>query len=419
MQLRIIGAGWAGLAAAVAACQRGWSVTLYEASHQAGGRARALPHDGDAFDNGQHILIGAYSATLDLMRTVGVDAASQLLRTPLDLRDLHGHGLHLPDLPPPWNLLLGVGRAQGWSWRDRWALLRAATRWQIDGFTCPDDWSVARLCQAHGLNDALVQGLIEPLCLSALNTSLAQASASVFLRVLRDALLSGRGGADLLLPRTDLSTLLVTPALRWLHAHGARVVVGERVTADTVQAWWHEADAPHPLLLAVPSREAARLCQNLAPAWAQRAAQLESRAIATVYLHVDDPDFAGLPRPMLALRSDAQSPAQFVFCRQQLGGQPRSLAAVVSDCTLERDALQTQVCAQLRDQLGLRALRVRQTRIERHATFACTPGLQRPSAQIGPHQWACGDYIDGPYPATLEGAVRSGQQAVAQLAQVR
>ena len=418
MQVRVIGAGWAGIAAAVAACQRGWAVTLFEASHQAGGRARALPHAGEVFDNGQHILIGAYTATLGLMRTVGVDIESRLWRTPLDLRDVHGHGLHLPALPPPWDVLLGVARASGWSWHDRWALLRAATRWQTHRFTCPPDWSVARLCHRHGLGDTLVRDLIEPLCLSALNTSVAQASASVFLRVLREALLSGRGGADLLLPRTDLSSLLVTPALRWLRDQGARVALGERVSAETLTDWLAHADATHPVLLAVPSREAARLCQTLAPAWAQAAAHLEPRTIATVYLHVDDPDFAGLPRPMLALRSDAQSPAQFVFCRQQLCGAPRSLAAVVSDCSLERDALQAQVCAQLREQLGLRVLRVQQTRIERHATFACTPGLSRPPAQIGPHLWACGDYIDGPYPATLEGAVRSGQQVVAQLAQV-
>lgn len=418
MPLHIVGAGWAGLAAAVAACQRGHAVTLWEASHQPGGRARALPHAGETFDNGQHILIGAYQATLGLMRTVGVDADAHLLRTPLDLRDAQGHGLQLPALGPPWDLLWGVWRARGWSWRDRWALLRAAARWQASGFACPADWSVARLCRQHGLSDALVRALIEPLCLSALNTAVAQASAAVFLRVLRDALLSGRGGADLLLPRSDLSTLLVTPVLRWLQAHGVELRLGERVNADTLSAWLAQADAAHPVVLAVPSREAARLTQPLAPAWAQQAAQLQARAIATVYLQVDDPGYAGLSRPMLALRSDAQAPAQFVFCRQQLGGHARSIAAVVSDCTLARDALPARVCAQLRDQLGLQALRVRQTRIERHATFACTPGLQRPPAQVLPSLWACGDYIDGPYPATLEGAVRSGQQVIAQLAQM-
>ena len=108
-----------------------------------------------------------------------------------------------------------------------------------------------------------------------------------------------------------------------------------------------------------------------------------------------------------------------MFCRQTLCHQPRSLAAVVSDCRLSRASLATQVQAQVQAQLGLRDVRVVQTLIDRHATFACTPGLQRPPAQIRDHLWACGDYVQGPYPATLEGAVRSGQQVIAQLAHMR
>ena len=75
--------------------------------------------------------------------------------------------------------------------------------------------------------------------------------------------------------------------------------------------------------------------------------------------------------------------------------------------------LAAQVVAQAADQLGVYPMEVLQTVIEKRATFACTPGLQRPAAQVVPGLLACGDYIDGPYPATLEGAVRSGLQAAA------
>ena len=67
--------------------------------------------------------------------------------------------------------------------------------------------------------------------------------------------------------------------------------------------------------------------------------------------------------------------------------------------------------AQAATQLGATRLRIVQTVIERRATFACTPGLARPAMQIAPGLAACGDYLDGPYPATLEGAVRSGLDA--------
>ena len=100
-KLTIIGAGWSGLACAVAATQAGWQVELYETSHTAGGRARSLEQSfaGVPLDNGQHILIGAYQETLHLMRTVGVNPESVLLRLPLDLRTPDGLGFKLPSLP--------------------------------------------------------------------------------------------------------------------------------------------------------------------------------------------------------------------------------------------------------------------------------------------------------------------------------
>ncbi len=114
---------------------------------------------------------------------------------------------------------------------------------------------------------------------------------------------------------------------------------------------------------------------------------------------------------MLALRSDAGAPAQFVFDRGQLGGTQGLLAFVVSASTGERETLQHQVLAQARDQLGLAGLQAVQTVVEKRATFACTPGLVRPPALVAPGLSACGDYVEGPYPATIEGAVRSGLAA--------
>jgi predicted NAD/FAD-dependent oxidoreductase len=119
---------------------------------------------------------------------------------------------------------------------------------------------------------------------------------------------------------------------------------------------------------------------------------------------------------MLALRAAADAPAQYVFDRGQLGGPPGLLAFVVSASPSERDVLEAQVLIQARSQLKLALLQPVQTVIERRATFACTPGLRRPGPRIMPDQprlLACGDYVDGPYPATLEGAVRSGLHAAA------
>ena len=165
-RVAIVGAGWAGLAAAVEAQERGLEVTLYEAARTAGGRARTvevpLPGGGSALlDNGQHILVGAYVQTLRLMEHVGVDPQAALLRLPLALRDPQGSGLALPDWPAPWDAAAGILAARGWSWRDKLALLRASARWRRAGFRCDPGLSVAAL--TGELTPRVRQQLIEPL----------------------------------------------------------------------------------------------------------------------------------------------------------------------------------------------------------------------------------------------------------------
>jgi hypothetical protein len=117
---------------------------------------------------------------------------------------------------------------------------------------------------------------------------------------------------------------------------------------------------------------------------------------------------------MLALHASDAAPAQFVFDRSQLGGPAGLLAFVVSASPRERDVLQDQVLAQART-LGWRALQPLQTVVEKRATFACTPGLLRPALRVAPGLLACGDYVEGPYPATIEGAVRAALAAAALL----
>lgn len=410
------------------ASRQGHDVILFEAARQAGGRARRLDLAQGGrnwtLDNGQHILIGAYRDSLQLMRELGVAPEQHLLRLPLALRTPDGQGLALPALwPSSLAVLAGVVGARGWSWRDKFSLIVQALRWQRSGFACPADWTVARLCQ--GLAPAVFQGLIEPLCVSALNTPAERASAQVFLRVMQDALFGQAGGADLLLPRCDLSALLPDAAIAWLQAQGQAVHLGSRVLGlERAPPGWALgcAGSPDPfladaVLLACPATEAARLLQPLAgsAAWVEAALGLAHEAIATVYAWSPQ---ARLAQPLLALRSTASAPAQFVFDRGQLGGPAGLLAFVVSASTGERAALEQAVLVQAREQLGLDPIEALSTVVDKRATFACTPGLLRPGPQplagVGSLQ-VCGDYVAGPYPATLEGAVRSGLAAARDL----
>ena len=417
MKLAVIGAGWAGLACAVHAARAGHQVALFEAARSLGGRARRIEADGGlALDNGQHILIGAYSATLGLMRELGVDPGQVLLRTPLQLRFADGGGLALPHLPAPLDLLAGILRARGWNWRDKASLLRTALAWRLASFRCDAQASVAQLCA--GLTPRVMQELIEPLCVSALNTPVSESSGQVFLRVLHDALFTERGGADLLLPRVDLGRLLPDAAGNWLQGHGAQLRTGCRVQAIEAasgKGWRVDGEAFDRVALACAPWDAARLVRGAGIAvqdWLDSAEGLRYEAIATVYAEGARQPLAA---PMLALRSGREAPAQFVFDRGQLGSHGGLLAFVVSANGTEREQLQTQVLAQAARQLNEPGLRIVQTVVEKRATFACTPGLKRPPAHIAPGLAACGDYVEGPYPATLEGAIRSGAGAAFQL----
>jgi hydroxysqualene dehydroxylase len=420
LRIAVVGAGWAGIAAAVHARRAGHEVEVFEMAPRPGGRARTVRVAGRTLDNGQHILIGAYQATLELMRLIGVDVPALLRRMPLALQYPDGQGLRLGTGAPVPAFVRAVLGQQGWSWTQRLSLLGTAAGWAARRFRCAEALSVAQLCQ--DLPPAVRAQLIEPLCVAALNTPASQASAQVFLRVLRDALFSGPGSSDLLLPGAALGALLPQPAAAWLDAHGVRLHTHARVSRLNagVAGWELDGRAFDAAVLACSAAEAARLCASLAPAWSAMAAALRYEPIITVYLHCPG---ARLALPMMALHADAQSPAQFVFDLGTLGSETGVFAFVISGARAWVDrglgaaaqATLDQAIQAFGPGTWPQAPVLLHVAAEKRATFACTPGLKRPAAFVAPGLWAAGDYVAGPYPATLEGAVRSGRAAAQHL----
>ncbi|HEX5737097.1 MAG TPA: hydroxysqualene dehydroxylase HpnE [Hydrogenophaga sp.] len=460
MKVAIVGAGWAGMAAAVTAAESHQDVTVFEASRTLGGRARSLSvqrPDGQplTLDNGQHILIGAYTDSLALMERVGVNLSEAVWAMPLALPYPDGQGLQTPrwaaNWPAPLDAVAAIATARGWRGSERLALVRTSLAWQAARFQCPPSQTVSELCVRLPMR--VMDELIEPLCVSALNLPASQASAQVFLRVMRDALFGkghGRMGAsNLLLPRVDLSKAFPQTAEQWLsrhHPQSVRVHAGTRVIAlhPASDGWELQIERQGALIeerfdqviwatAAATAAQAMRRAADEAQAgaeqhgdiarqlheWATITQALSFTAITTVYAWAEG---ARLSSPMLALRAapDAHAaPAQFVFDRGQLHpedpGAQGVLAFVVSASVGDRDDLQARVLHQAARQLSLDSLQPIQTVVEKRATFACTPELQRPPLSMAPGLWAAGDYVDGPYPATLEGAVRSGMAAARML----
>ena len=434
LRVAIVGGGWAGLAAAVELASGGVQVTVFESARQLGGRARSVDVGAAAsalrLDNGQHILIGAYRETLRLMREVGADPERLLLRRPLELHHpgsaaAPAFSLRLPRLPAPWHLALGLLGARGVSLAEKIAAARFMRRLEARRWTLPEDESVAALLQRERQGPRLRRYFWEPLCLSALNTPAADASAQVFVNVLRDSLAGASDATDLLLPATDLDRVFAAPAAAFVVAHGGEIRLASRVRAieaDGAQ-WLVSVDGSgdedqrerfDQVVVATGAPAAARLLAPW-PGLAAPCAALEHAPIGTLYLGY--PPAVRLPLPMLGLEQ-AAALGQWVFDRGQLCGTAGVLAFVFSGSGAweahDADELARRLHRELESALG-RALPTptwRQLIRERRATFVCRPGLARPGCRTGiPGLWLAGDFVWAGYPSTLEGAVRSGVAA--------
>lgn len=207
MRIAIIGAGWSGLSCAIELVQLGHTVSVFEASPLVGGRAKTIESKGQTsvgtpdhqfntlnLDNGQHILIGAYKSSFQLMQKIGLNPQSLFHRQTLSMHFPNGQGLSFPNIGSPWNALVGIMSAKGWSLADKLSLLKVCSRWQLSGFKCEAKTSVQDL--AKGCSSKVFDDLLEPICISALNISASLADGQLFLNVIKDTLFAGFGASD-------------------------------------------------------------------------------------------------------------------------------------------------------------------------------------------------------------------------------
>jgi len=417
----IIGGGYAGMAAAVALARLGIPVVVYEASRQLGGRARAVEIDQTILDNGQHLLIGAYRETLALLDLVGTPRTS-LLRMPLRWHVLPRFEFRAARLPAPLHLAVGLLRARGIGLAARFDCVRFLAWCRRNAFRLERDMTVDALLRRYAQDPQLVRMLWEPLCVAALNTPSAEASAQVFLAVLRDGLAAQRSASDLLLPRVDLTSLFPDPAAHYVRERGGDVRLGTAVTRvqpveDGYVLATNRGETKHAaaIIATQPYRvpdlagDIAALAGPLATITAMR-----YQPIVTVYLRYAA--MPGLPLPMTGLSAQF---TQWIFDRAAIGGQAGLIAAVISTRGRQQDLTHADLAQRVHDEIavaspGLPSPLWSRVIEEKRATFACTPDLPRPDqATALPGLTLAGDYTASEYPATIEAAVRSGLRCAA------
>lgn len=450
MKVALIGGGWAGLAAALRLHELGHTVVLHEAARTLGGRARRVHARAlnCHTDNGQHLLLGAYTETLGAMRSLGLEPDTLFHRMPLQLESADGKfALSAARLPAPLHLLAGIVQARGLGFAERLRLIAIVRRLEKAGWRTPPAQTVEQWLAYGRQSPHAIRSLWQPLCIAALNTPPENASAQLFANVLRDSLGSAKQASDLLIPKVDLTQLwpealerrllddkarashvLTGCTVRRLHAADHYVEVeGKRFDAVVVAG---NVPSSHRLLAQLPpSEEGAAYLASLAA--------FTFLPIATISLRLSSP--WRLPSPMLLLRDNAerQQFGQWLFDASALNIAPPShhansghphvealLHVVVSDARAMQEHAPSAVIAGLVTQLQEQTARYgpmpqilgHNIIVEKRATFAAVPHLRRPSNKTPwTRVWVAGDWTDTAYPAVLEGAVRSGNRAALEI----
>jgi len=439
----VIGAGVAGLRAAVELAARGARVTVLEAKAVLGGRATAFddPGTGERVDNGQHVMLGCYSETFAFLRQIGTEDRVRVQPSlEVDFVDRQGarSRLRLPALPPPLNLLAGLLDWTALGWSDRLAAVRLARPIRVarselharsrgqtpTHIAASPGETVEEWLRNNGQTARIREMLWEPLALAAMNQSAGAAAAPPFAAVLAQMFGGGPRDASLALPLCPLDELYAEPARRFIESRGGEVRIGcparihlqnGRVTHVDARGARLVAGA---LVAAVPWYALPDLFDgDTAPVDALRRAAADTAAspIASVNLWLDrrvlQTPFLGLPGRTM----------QWVFDKEQMFESDSSHLTLVSSgaeqvMTLRNDELVALALRELREALpDTRAARVLRATVvrERRATFSIAPGQpKRPgTATAVPDLLLAGDWIDTGLPATIEGAAISGRRA--------
>ena len=437
----IVGGGLSGLAAAVYLSSRRIPVLLLEQRRFLGGRAYSFVDEstGTVIDNGQHVLIAGYTRTMEFLGTIGTRGRLAVQSAP-ELVFHHPErgfcSFRLPLLPSPLHLISGIITTDLFSAADKLRMLRAGAalrsfrREAVGGMTI-DAW-----LDSLGQSAETKRSFWEPLAVAVMNERIGVASALVFIRALRTAFLSGRRGAALAVPTVGLSDLYVEPARALIERLGGVIRCGADVAGSVgdgenvagVRLKEGETIPCSALILAVPSYRAPALLPAVLreTGYMAPAASIPLSPIVSVHLWFEK---EVMPQEILGVIGRR---IQWVFNRRKIShekgheqGRGGHLSAVISAAhamvDMGNDELIRIVLEDLESIYGAtaghttRALVIR----EKRGTFSCTPEVEQIRPGCGtpvPNLFIAGDWTDTGYPATIEGAIMSGERSAGRVA---
>jgi squalene-associated FAD-dependent desaturase len=433
----VIGGGISGLSAAVDLCSHGHRVTVLEQRHRCGGRAYSYvdKKTGDTVDNGQHLLMGCFKNTKHFFEMIGsLDKLNiqRNLEVTFHHREKGFVTFRCPSLPSPFHLAAGILRLKTLSLPDRFRLLSllVQVRRKKEQTLIKDGMTVDEWLTSYKQTEECKENFWNVIATATLNESPQQASARLFLKVLREAFLNGRDGSVLMIPNKGLSDLYVDDAQRYIHEHGGEVInrtrvrrvifSGERASAvelsnvRRLRARAFVSSIPLlDLLPILPKRNGALSIEQ------SGIRGISHSGILTINLWLDrqvmDKDFVSL----------LGSPIQWVFNKKRFfldgKGEGSYLSCVISGAGELLSWKNESLVALAVDEVAKAYPEARSAKLvhslvikEKRATMSSSPrmeGYRLPAKTQWQNLFLAGDWIDTGLPSTIESAVTSGFNA--------
>lgn len=428
----IIGGGVAGLTAAVELASRGYSVTLVERKQRLGGRTYSFihPETGDEVDNGQHLMMGCYTATLNYLKKIGT-LGEVAIQNNLSIIFRTGNNLSAElkavTLPAPLNILVGLLRLKSLSFADRLSLLRIGVDLLVKN---PDtnkhlqSISVAQWLDELKQSEENKKYLWDIIAIGALNDSTERISAALFAKVLKTTFFGARKNSSMVIPKKGLSAVLVDGAAEFINKHGGKILTNtsivkienrkskiENITLDN-----GEVISPKIVISAVPYFDIPKVFGSAEAIGLQNLDMFVSSPIITIHLWFD----AHFVKEKFAALFD--SPIHWVFNKSKIYGKENEglmyLSLVVSGAhdlvEKEKEELVELAHNELKRFYPAASIaKIIHSLIikEKRATFSPKVGIEqfRPSHTTSINNlFLAGDWTDTKLPATIEGAVQSG-----------
>lgn len=421
----VIGGGLAGFSAAVHLSNLGIKTYLFEASPKAGGRAYSLTDQvsGDIIDNGQHLMMGCYTATLRFLELIGAGGNIFIQRDlEVNFADRAGRisKLGAGRAPYPFSLLQSVINYDQFSWKDKAAVISLFLKLPFTDIKGLKGLSVGEWLGRTGQTVNAVKALWEILAVGALNCSIEKASASVFAHILKLMFLNGRSAAKLIIPVKGLTQMYCDQATEFLRERGGEIFLStplERIHVEKGMVSCLEfrggrkesfdftvlALPPHALARIIPS-EAGIDC-NLPG--------IKYSSILSVHIWISENHFNERFYGLI------DSEVHWVF------NHGSYLTIVISNADKFIDYGAEEIFTMVSDELKQYFRHFSEEHIVQHRIIfekraTVIPDAEFLSKRPGPvtglsNLFLAGDWVDTGLPSTIESAVKSGEMAAAEI----